>query len=83
MAINIKDPVTDARIRELTNLTGESITEAVRIAIEQRLRQESTRQRAGIADQLLVIGARLRARSRQFAGDADAALGYDENGLPS
>lgn len=83
MAINIKDPVTDAEIRELADLTGESITEAVRIAIEQRLRQESSRQRAGVADQLLAIGARLSLRPRQFAGDADAALGYDENGLPN
>jgi antitoxin VapB len=83
LPINIKDPVTDAKIRQLADLTGESITEVVRIAVEQRLRRESTRQRAGIADQLLAIGARLSANPRQFSGDADAALGYGAGGLPS
>ena len=34
-------------VRNLAALTGESIAEAVRTAIEQRLRRESARRRAG------------------------------------
>lgn len=50
MPISIKDPDTDAKIRDLAALTGESITVAVRTAIEQRLRRESARRRAGGLD---------------------------------
>jgi hypothetical protein len=41
MPITIKDADIDNKIRDLAILTGESIAEAVRIAIEQRLRRES------------------------------------------
>lgn len=82
MPINIKDPETDARIRELVALTGESITDAVRIAIELRLRQESLNRREGVARQLLDIGMRLSNRPRLFAGTAEEAIDYDSHGLP-
>ncbi len=82
MPINIKDPVTDAKVRELSALTGESITEAVRIAIEQRLQRESRRQRAGVADQLLAIAASLAKRPRLSTESADTVLDYDDAGLP-
>jgi antitoxin VapB len=82
MPINIKDSATDAKVRELAELTGESITDAVRIAIEQRLRRESPRRRAGVAERLLALGASLSARPRLQDGDADAAIGYDMFGVP-
>ena len=37
MALLIKDPETDQIVRELAARTGESLTEAVRIAAKQRL----------------------------------------------
>lgn len=82
MPISIKDSATDAKVRELAALTGESITDAVRIAIEQRLRRESPRRRAGIAERLLALGTALSARPRLLSGDADAAVGYDAFGAP-
>ncbi len=82
MPINIKDADTDAKVRELAALTGESITDAVRIAIEQRLRRESPRRRAGVATRLLALGASLSVRPRLLEGDADAAIGYDMYGAP-
>ena len=82
MPINIKDAATDAKVRELAALTGESITDAVRVAIEQRLRRESPRRRAGVAARLLALGAALAARPRLLEGDADAAIGYDRFGAP-
>lgn len=83
MTLNINDPVTDALARELSRETGESITEALRIAIGERL----TRLRGQAA-----VGARFanlqryvdrgRQRATLDARSADEILGYDENGLP-
>lgn len=82
MPISIKDPDTDTKIRDLAALTGESITEAVRVAIEQRLRRESSRRRAGVANRLLNLSL-AGSGKRLFAGDANEAVGYDEQGLPN
>lgn len=81
MPISIKDADTDSKIRDLAALTGESITVAVRTAIEQRLRRESTRRRAGVATRLLGLSLATRG-NRRFAESAEAAIGYDDNGLP-
>jgi antitoxin VapB len=81
MPISIKDPETDSKIRDLAALTGESITVAVRIAIEQRLRRESARRRSGVAARLLDLSL-TRQGSKRFDESAEEAIGYDENGLP-
>lgn len=81
MPISIKDPDTDSKIRDLAALTGESITVAVRIAIEQRLRRESARRRSGVAQRLLALSLAKRGPKR-YEESAEAAIGYDENGLP-
>lgn len=84
MALNIKDPATDALARELAAHTGESITEAIRIAMSERLarlrRQSSVANRA--VDLQLFID---RGRQRPTLDDrsAEEILGYDENGLPT
>ncbi len=82
MAINIKDAETDAKARELAAITGESITTAIRKAVEQRLRRESMRQRSGAADRILAIADRLSNRPRLSTERAEQILGYDEDGLP-
>lgn len=81
MPVSIKDAGTDSKIRELATLTGESITVAVRIAIEQRLRRESSRRRAGVATRLLDLSL-AKTSKKQFEGNANDAIGYDEFGLP-
>lgn len=81
MSISIKDPETDSKIRDLAALTGESITVAVRTAIEQRLRRESARRRAGVATRLLGLSLAAKGKKR-FDESADDALGYGEDGLP-
>jgi len=81
MAVSIKDSETDSKIRELSALTGESITVAVRIAIEQRLRRESSRRRAGVATRLLALSL-ANAGKKRFAETANEAIGYDAYGLP-
>ena len=83
MPISIKDRDTDAKIRDLAALTGESITDAVRIAIEQRLRRESSRRRTGVAARLVELGMTLAKHGKRFDEDANDAVGYDAFGLPT
>ena len=40
MAILIKNPEVEARVRELAALTGESLTGAIDVALKQRLEEE-------------------------------------------
>lgn len=83
MAINIKDGATDRAVRELSALTGEPITEAVRIAVERRLdyerRRLSTTGRSGLRD----IVERGRARRTLDDRAEDELLGWNESGLPA
>src|SRR3954451_24032078 len=43
MALSLKDPETDRLAREVARLTGESLTEAVRKALAERLERERLR----------------------------------------
>ena len=84
MALNIKDPATDALARELSALTGETITDALRGALRERLarvrRRASMRDRA---DDLQRYIERGRRRATLDDRPVDEILGYDEHGLPS
>ncbi len=83
MALNIKDDRTDLLARELARETGESITVAARIAIEERLARVRRRHRAATQDgDLRAIIERGRARAVSDARSPDEILGYDETGLP-
>jgi antitoxin VapB len=44
MVLGIKDPETDRLARRLARLTGESITESVKLALPQRPEREERRQ---------------------------------------
>ena len=54
MPLNIKDERAHALARELAAATGESMTEAVRVALEERLQRVAARRsgRRGLADRL-------------------------------
>jgi antitoxin VapB len=82
MAINIKDPVTDALARELAAETGETITEAIRTAMSQRLARVRRQARNTDRDLQRFID-RGRARPILDARPAEVILGYDQDGLPS
>jgi len=43
MALSLKDPETDSLARQIARLTGETLTEAVRGALRERLRNEQIR----------------------------------------
>jgi antitoxin VapB len=83
VAINIKDPHTDRLARELAELTGQPITQAVRSAIEEQLAQ--LRRRRALADpsDLGEIITRGRQRPLLDARDEAEILGYGDDGLPA
>ncbi|HSJ13492.1 MAG TPA: type II toxin-antitoxin system VapB family antitoxin [Longimicrobiales bacterium] len=83
MAINIKNPEADRLVRELAELTGESITDAVVAAIRERLaRQREQRGRQRTLQQITRIRERYRALPLEDDRSAEEILAYDERGLP-
>lgn len=82
MALNIKDPTTESVVRELADLTGETVTAAVRRAAEERLSRVRHSGRS-LKDDILEIGSRCAALPVLDPRSPDEILGYDENGLPS
>ena len=82
MSLNIKDPETHKLAQTLAEETGESMTRAVSIALQERLvRVRRSRKQAAKAAELLRIGRRCSSYLRGEAVD-HAALLYDEKGLP-
>ncbi|MGH3693928.1 MAG: type II toxin-antitoxin system VapB family antitoxin [Pseudonocardiaceae bacterium] len=83
MALSIKSDEADRLARELAAETGESLTEAVVIALQERLMREHAHR-----------GPRMSVRLRRLQSDVaklpildprapDEILGYDDNGLPA
>lgn len=82
MAINIKDPETDRLVRELATRMGVSITEAIKVAVQDQLSR--TRPRADIVfSEIQAIIDRGRTRPMLNDLTEDEILGYDEAGIPS
>lgn len=85
MALSLKDVETDGLAREVARLTGESITQAVRVALRERLARERLKRGkpADVEKELEEISRRFRALPILDTRTAEEILGYDENGLPS
>jgi antitoxin VapB len=84
MPLSIKDPETDDLARNLAAKTGETITEAVKVALRERLERER-RQHAtvGLSKRLLEIGRRCAAHLQTPAHSLDHGDRlFDENGMP-
>ena len=83
MPLNIKDPATEKSGRELTALTGETVTTAVRRAAEERLlRVRRGQPGRSLTAEILEIGKRCASLPDLDTRSADEILGYDEHGLP-
>jgi antitoxin VapB len=83
MALSIKSDEADRLARELAAETGESLTEAVVVALHERLVRERARR-----------GPRMSMRLRRLQSDVamlpvcdprapEEILGYDDRGLPA
>jgi antitoxin VapB len=84
MALNIRNPEADRLATELAALSGESKTDAVIKALEDRIvriRREKTGR--SLADELMEIADRFASLPEYDSRSADEILGYDENGLPT
>lgn len=85
MSVLIKDAETDRLIRDVASRTGETMTQAVRTAMQERLDRLPRAPYAGRLD---------RAKIDAFLAEIDAMpktnsdltddeiIGYDENGVP-
>jgi len=85
MPLNIKDDRTHDLARRLAAATGESLTEAVRIALPERLARIDSRRGAGgrrLADRLDEIARHSGSLPVKRRRSADEILGYDKRGLP-
>ncbi|MEX2195795.1 MAG: type II toxin-antitoxin system VapB family antitoxin [Thermoleophilaceae bacterium] len=83
MTLNIKDDEADRLARELAAETGETITQAITVAVRERLGR--LRGRAGrrrLADELDEIAVRCGSLPVLDERAGDEVLGYDEHGLP-
>jgi len=83
VALSLKDPETDRLAREVASLTGETLTDAVRNALAERLERE--RHRAGttmrLADRLEQLGRECAALPDLDARSPEEIVGYDETGM--
>jgi antitoxin VapB len=83
MAISLKDPEADRLAREVSARTGESLTEAITVALRERLaRLKGRGRRRPLREELREIGERCAAMTTLDERALDEILGYDEGGLP-
>jgi antitoxin VapB len=83
MSLNIKNEDTNRLAHELSNLTGESLTTAVTIAVRERLDRLQQSKRGALSDRLLKIGKDCAAHLKEpFLSVEHGDLLYDEKGLP-
>ncbi len=83
MSLNIKDPEADTLVRKLAHATGETITEAVTVAVKERLeRLQAGRRPRRLADELDEIALRCASLPVLDERSEEEILGYDANGLP-
>lgn len=83
MALSIRNPKTEAAVRELAASTGLSLTEAIDMAVRAELERHTTTE-AAVAERRQRIQAatakfRAAARAGRILTDSDL---YDDRGLP-
>lgn len=82
MALNIKDAETDRLVRQLADLTGEKITDAVKAAVRERLDREARNRGKASLEELMAIARRIASQPVFDPRTPEEIIGYDENGLP-
>jgi antitoxin VapB len=82
MPLSIKNPTADRLVNELTTATGETITQAVVTALQERLDRVRGQRASAIERRLKTLGAELRSHPVSDSRPVEEILGYDEHGLP-
>jgi len=82
--LNIKDPEVYQLARQVADLTGETLTDAVRHSLLERLeREQRARPHAQWIEKLREISDRCAARPVLDPRSDDELVGYDEFGVPA
>jgi antitoxin VapB len=85
--MNIKNEETHRLVRELAEVTGESLTTAITVAVRERLERERRRERStegDLAARLLEIGRRAapKLRAAGLTSENHGDFLYDDDVLP-
>ena len=83
MAISIKNEETETLARKLSDLTGETLTEAIRVSVAERYEHLRSRSGRSLVDALNAIALRCASLPRISELTDDEILGYDEMGIPT
>lgn len=84
MALNVKNPRADELAVELIKLTGETKTQAVIQALQERLNRIHTQtSQENLVEALRKIARECAALPVLDDRSADEILGYDDDGLPT
>jgi antitoxin VapB len=85
MPLSIKAPEADRLARQLAATTGETITDAVIVAMRERLaREEAKRQdKHALLEDIRAISHHCASLPLLDTRTEDEIMGWDENGLPS
>ncbi len=82
MSLNIKDPEAHKLAQRLAEETGETMTQAVTLALREKLSRVRRAKRSGAtAEELRAIARRFRGHLKGPVKDHGSLL-YDEKGLP-
>ena len=83
MSMNIKNKEANRLARQLSKLTGESLTTAITEAVRERLDRVRRERDSDLAERLLLIGRDCAARLKQpFRTIDHGDMLYDDRGLP-
>jgi antitoxin VapB len=82
MGILIKNPATEAKIRELAERTGESLTAAVERAVEERLERMPVHRGRIDRKKLSELLAYFDSLPVEDTRTPDEIIGYDRFGVP-
>jgi antitoxin VapB len=84
VALSIRNAETEKLARQVSRLTGETLTEAIGKSLAERLeRIRRHREDKSLRRDIEKILARVDALPELDTRTADEIIGYDENGLPS
>ena len=82
MALSIKSDEADRLARQLAAETGETLTEAVVIALRERLDREHARHAASMRTRLARLAADVAALPVADGRTPEEIIGYGDSGLP-
>lgn len=83
MGISIRNPKAEQLAREVAEQSGESLTQAIIVALEERLeRIKGQKSATNLTEEILRISQRCSALPELNHRSPDEILGYDSRGVP-